>query len=55
MVVVVVAVLVVLHHWVHFLIKRNLSEKISPWPRFGPGTLPTTILRSIPTELQKLN
>ena len=41
--VVVVLVLVVLHHLVHFLIERNFSEKISPWPRFTPRTFCSVI------------
>ena len=37
---------VVVFHLSHFLVKRNLSEKISPWPRFAPRTFCTAIKRS---------
>ena len=48
--VVVVLVLVVLHHLVHFLFKRNLSELKYPWLGIKPGSFRCTA-KHLSTEL----
>ena len=48
---VVLVVLAVLHHLVHYLIKRNLSEKKSPWLGIELGSFKSTA-KKLSTELQ---
>ena len=48
---VVLVVVLVLHHLVHFLFKRNLSEKKSPWLGIKPGSFGSTA-KHLSTELQ---